>query len=103
MPRSTFLSKVSALYAAISPKRGSSGACGTASTLKLVAVDGDICAVIACNLDREAEDVEEEEGGEAFRDGMLTKSRVRRDKSHPRQNGPTRQGGDALPYTWGNH
>jgi len=79
MPRSTFLSKVSALNAAINPKRGSSGAWGTASTLKLVAVDGDICAVIACNLDREAEDVEEEDGGEVFKDGMLAESRVRRD------------------------
>jgi hypothetical protein len=73
MPKSTFLSKVSALNAAISPKSGSSGACGTASALKLVPVVCDIWPVIACNRDREAECAEVEEDGEAFRDGMLTR------------------------------
>ena len=39
IPRSTFLSKVSARYAAINPKSGSSGAWGTASAGKLVDCD----------------------------------------------------------------
>ena len=39
IPKSTFLSEVSALKAVISPKRGSSGACGTTSAGKLVEVD----------------------------------------------------------------
>lgn len=36
MPRSTFSLKVSLWYAAINPKRGSSGACGTLSEVKTV-------------------------------------------------------------------
>jgi hypothetical protein len=35
MPRSTFLSEVSFLYAAISPKSGSSAACGTTSAVNI--------------------------------------------------------------------
>jgi hypothetical protein len=34
MPKSTFLGEVSLRYAAMSPKRGSSGACGTTSAVK---------------------------------------------------------------------
>jgi hypothetical protein len=75
IPRSTFFSSLSFRYAAISPKRGSSGAWGTASTVKLVGVDCDMCADILFNLESgeeeelfededEEEDAEKDEGEE---------------------------------------
>ncbi len=39
MPRSTFFGNVSLRYAAIKPKRGSSGACGTLSEVKTVGLE----------------------------------------------------------------
>ena len=65
IPKSTFLSKVSALYAAISPKRGSSGACGTASAEKLVGCGCAMWPVILCSRKEGDVDVagaEEDEG-----------------------------------------
>ena len=48
MPKSSFLSNVSARYAAIKPKSGSSGACGTASAGKLVAIGCDMLCMCMC-------------------------------------------------------
>jgi hypothetical protein len=63
---------VSFRYAAIKPKRGSSGAWGTASVEKLVGVDCDMCADILFSLEfgeEEEEELFEEEGGEEEDDG----------------------------------
>jgi hypothetical protein len=70
IPRSTFFSSVSFRYAAISPKRGSSGAWGTASIEKLVGVDCDICADMLVSLEFGEEEVDlfEEEVGDAEKD-----------------------------------
>jgi len=64
MPRSTLLLSVSRRYAAISPKRASSGACGTALASKAVAAIGAICVEIwERRRLEEDEDFEEEEVG----------------------------------------
>ncbi len=54
----------------MSPKRGSSGACGTASAEKLVGADGAMWLVILCSLIKEGEvaigreDEDEDEDGD---------------------------------------
>lgn len=72
MPRSTFLSNVSFRYAAINPKRGSSGACGTWSGVKTVGLEPSIWPFILASLSTGLiffEEVEEEgDGAMAFED-----------------------------------
>lgn len=50
IPKSTFFSKLSFRYAFIKPKRGSSGACGTVSVVKTVALEPAICRLIFASL-----------------------------------------------------
>lgn len=50
MPKSTFLSKSSFLYAAINPKSGSSGAWGTLSEVKIVGLEPSIWPVMLASL-----------------------------------------------------
>ena len=67
MPRSTFLSNVSFRYAAINPKRGSSGACGTWSEVKTVGFEPSIWSLMLASLSRGLvffEDIENEGDGD---------------------------------------
>lgn len=65
------LLSVSRRYAAISPKRASSGACGTALASKAVAAIGAICVEI-CERRMLEEEEEEEEDFEVEEVGMTT-------------------------------
>ena len=58
MPRSTLLGEVSFRYAAIRPKRGSSGACGTTSAVKAQGelADPMMCCEMLFSRDNGAED-----------------------------------------------
>lgn len=50
MPKSTFFSNVSLRYAAINPKRGSSGACGTLSEVNTVGLLPSMWPLILASL-----------------------------------------------------